>query len=440
MTSLAADGIAELASAYRNGTSTPRHAVEKALDRLAAWEPRLNAFAHVTADAACRNADRLGAELRAGHDRGPLHGVPVAIKDLIEVAGMSTGFGSKVLPPQRATGDAELVRRLKDAGAIIVGKTNLLEYAYGIAHPEIGQTNNPHDPGRTSGGSSGGSAAAVAAAIVPLAIGTDTGGSIRIPAAYCGIVGFKPSFGLVPLDGVFPLSWTLDHAGPLCRTVEDTALAMSVLAGMPFPLDPVTVKGLRVGLIHRHWESQEITPGARQAIDASAERLRDAGARLMSIDVPELGKANATLRTILRPEASLIHQDLLATNPTGYAPQTLAQLEDGRSVPATGYIRALRFRDTMRERIERLFDDVDILVSPSVPFVAPFTDPTVEDGEDGEMLSSGLGNLTGHPALSLPCGISEGLPVGMQLMGRLNGDRRLLSIAYAFEGRLSSPT
>jgi aspartyl-tRNA(Asn)/glutamyl-tRNA(Gln) amidotransferase subunit A len=439
MTEHPAAGIAELASAYRSGASTPRDAVEAALDRLAAWEPRLNAFAHVAAETACEDAGRLGAELRAGRDRGPLHGVPVAIKDLIDVAGMPTGFGSKVLPPQRATRDAELVRRLKAAGAIVIGKSNLLEYAYGIAHPEIGQTNNPHDPGRTSGGSSGGSAAAVAAGIVPLAIGTDTGGSIRIPAAYCGIVGFKPSFGLIPLDGVFPLSWTLDHAGPLCRTVEDTALAMSVLADTSVPLDPITVKGLRVGLIRRHWESREITPGARQAIDAAAERLRDAGARLISFGIPELEKANAALRTILRPEASLIHHDLLVTNPAGYAPQTLAQLENGRSVLATEYVRALRFRDMMRERIETLFDSIDVLMSPSVPFVAPLRDPVIEDGEDGEMLSSGLANLTGHPALSLPCAFSEGLPVGMQLTGRLNKDRQLLAIASALERPLSLP-
>jgi aspartyl-tRNA(Asn)/glutamyl-tRNA(Gln) amidotransferase subunit A len=402
-------GIAELARAYRSGALTPRGAVEATLDRLAAWEPKLNAFAHVAADTAC------------------------------EVAGMPTGFGSKVLPPQHAGRDAELVGRLKAAGAVIIGKTNLLEYAYGVAHPGIGQTNNPLDPNRTSGGSSGGSAAAVAAGIVPLAIGTDTGGSIRIPAAYCGIVGFKPSIALVPLDGVFPLSWSLDHAGPLCRTVEDAALAMSVLADTPFPLHPIASTGLRIGLIRRHRESREITPGVRLAIDAVAERLRDAGAEVMPLDIAELDRANAALRTILRPEASLIHNELLAINPAGYAPQTLAQLESGRTVLATEYIRALRFRDMMRGRIETLFDSVDVLMSPSVPFIAPFTDPVIEDGEDGEMLSSGLANLTGHPALSLPCGISEELPVGAQFMGRLNSDGQLLAVANALERLLSLP-
>jgi Asp-tRNA(Asn)/Glu-tRNA(Gln) amidotransferase A subunit family amidase len=432
-------GITELARAYRSGVSTPRIAVRTALDRLAAWEPRLNAFSHVASDTAYEDADRLGEDLRAGRDRGPLHGVPVVIKDLIEVAGMPTEFGSKVLSAQLASRDAELVRRLKAAGAIIIGKTNLLEYAYGVAHPEIGQTNNPHDPRRTSGGSSGGSAAAVAAGIVPLAIGTDTGGSIRIPAAYCGIVGFKPSTGLVPLDGVFPLSWSLDHGGPLCRTVEDTALAMSVLADRPFPLNSITAKGLRIGLIRRHWESREITPGVRQSIDAVAERLRDAGAKVTSFDISELEGVNAALRAILRPEASLIHDELLAINPAGYAPQTLAQLYNGRTVLATAYVQALRFRAVMRGRIEALFNSVDVFMSPSVPFVAPFTDPVTEAGEDGEMLSSGLANLTGQPAVSLPCGFSEGLPVGVQLMGRLNSDEQLLAVANALERLLLLP-
>ena len=213
MTIPPAFGISQLKQRYRDGSLTPRQAVEQSLSRLAEWEPKLNAFAHVMGDSALADADRLGAELAAGQDRGPLHGIPVAIKDLIEVEGAPTAYGSKVLPPQMATRDAELVRRLREAGAIIIGKTQLLEYAYGIAHPDIGQTNNPHDPARTSGGSSGGSAAAVAAGIVPLAIGTDTGGSIRIPASYCGIVGVKPSFGLVPLDGVFPLSRALIMPG-----------------------------------------------------------------------------------------------------------------------------------------------------------------------------------------------------------------------------------
>ena len=427
-------GIMELGRRYRDRTLTPRVAVEQSLARLAVWEPRLNAFAHVMAAPALMDADRLGAALLSGRDRGPLHGIPVAIKDLINIAGEPTGFGSKVRPPAVAIADAELVRRLREAGAIVIGKTNLLEYAYGIAHPEIGQTNNPHDPNRTSGGSSGGSAAAVAAGIVPLAIGTDTGGSIRIPAAYCGVVGLKPSFPRVSLDGVFPLSQSLDHAGPLARNVEDAAIALAVLTGTDLALQQsVPLTGLRLGLVARHFVSPEITPGVRACLEDALARLRAAGATLIEVDIVRLGDTNGALGTILRPEASLIHADLMGLNPAGYAPQTLAQLHAGRSILAVDYLAALAVRDRLRPAVEQQFDKVDALLSPSVPFVAPFTDPVIEEGGDGEMLSSGLANLTGHPAISLPVGLSESLPVGLQLMGPLRRDERLLVVARAVE-------
>lgn len=426
-------GIAELGRRYRDGSLTPREAVEQSLARLAAWESRLNAFAHVMGEAARQDADRLAVELSQGRDRGPLHGIPIAIKDLIEVAGEPTGFGSKVRLPAIAQCDAELVARLRQAGAIIIGKTNLLEYAYGVANPAIGQTNNPHDPTRTSGGSSGGSAAAVAAGIVPFAVGTDTGGSIRIPAAYCGIVGLKPSFGLVPLDGVFPLSWSLDHAGPLTRSVADSALALAAMSGYPEAFARVPVRGLRIGVISRHTQSPELTPGVRAAIEDALDRLRQAGALVANIEIEGLSSVNAALGTILHPEASVIHHELAKENPAGYAPQTLLQIKAGYGTAATEYVRAMRFRDEMRQRVEALFETVDLMFSPSVPFVAPHTDPVIEPGKDGEMLSSGLANLTGHPAISLPCGMSDGLPVGIQLMAPMTSDMALLNSAAAVE-------
>jgi aspartyl-tRNA(Asn)/glutamyl-tRNA(Gln) amidotransferase subunit A len=322
-----------------------------------------------------------------------------------------------------ATVDAPLVARLRQAGAVIIGKTNLLEYAYGIAHPEIGQTNNPHDLTRTAGGSSGGSAAAVAAGIVPLAIGTDTGGSIRIPAAYCGIVGLKPTYGLVPLDGVFPLSWSLDHAGPLTRSVEDAALAMACLAGSAMVLtDPGP---LRIGVIRRQFSQSAI---GRAVSDHVMARL---GTNLIEVDTEGLSEANAHLMTILGPEAALIHAPLMALNPAGYAPGTRAQIESGALVPATNYIAARRFQSALRDRVEALFAQVDVLVAPSVPFVAPHEDPVIVDDQDSEMLSSGFANVTGHPSLSLPCGAIGGLPVGVQLTGPLGQDTRLLAMARA---------
>ena len=434
--------ISELGERYRDGRLTPLDVVRFAQERLRQLEPSLNAFAHPMTDLALAEADHRTAELAGGRDLGPLHGIPVAIKDLIEVAGAPTGYGTRACPPRIAHADAELVRRLRAAGAVIMGKTNLLEFAYGIAHPEIGQTNNPYDPARTSGGSSGGSAAAVAAGIVPLAIGTDTGGSIRVPAAYCGVVGLKPSFGLVPLDGVLPLSWTLDHAGPIARTVTDAAVALSILAATEMSPKPPPVAGLRLGLLTAHCASHEVTDDVRQCLDAAFAALRLRGAVLVNIEVEDLLRANRDLVTIVGPEASAIHAALPSVNPEGYAPRTRAQLESGHEVLAIDYIRAIRFREIMRDRIEAAFHDVDVLLSPSVAFVAPAEDPEIGDGSQAELLSSGIANFTGHPAISLPAGLSNQLPVGLQLMGRLGADRKLLSIAAAIEGtlpRLPSP-
>ncbi|MBC7738879.1 MAG: amidase, partial [Candidatus Saccharibacteria bacterium] len=344
-------------------------------------------------------------------------------------------YGSRVMPPQIATRDATLVARLRAAGAIIFGKTNLLEYAYGIAHPDVGQTNNPHDPTRTAGGSSGGSAAAVAAGIVPLAIGTDTGGSIRIPAAYCGIVGMKPTFGLVPLDGVFPLSQSLDHAGPLARTVADAALLLAVLSGQPMQDIPVLPR--RIGLITAHFSTTPIGRAVTDHVRSYIELMRAAGVEVVEITIPSLAQANAALVDILHPEASLIHQTLLAQNPAGYAPGTRAQIEAGFKTTATDYLRAKAFQATLRADIEQVFADVDLLISPSVPFVAPHEDPVIVDGDDSEMLASGFANVSGHPSLSLPCGQIGGLPVGMQLTGPFHQDARLLAQAAAIEAVIS---
>ena len=430
--------VAELGERYRAGSLTPETVVEEALARIARLEPSLNAFACRMEDEARAEARRRTGELKAGTDLGPLHGIPVAIKDLIEVEGVPTGYGSKVEPPRVAAKDATLVARLRAAGAVILGKTNLLEYAYGVAHPAVGQTNNPHDPARTAGGSSGGSAAAVAAGIVPLAIGTDTGGSIRIPAAYCGIVGLKPSFGLVPLDGVFPLSWSLDHAGPLARTVEDATILLACISDQPMPLATPRPDTLRVGVLRRHFPSNPAGRRVADCAEAAIAALAKAGARIVEIDIPGLAEANANLITILRPEASVIHADLLELNPAGYASGTRSQIEAGLAIAATDYVRARRFQEMLRAEVEAAFGAVDVLLSPSVPFTAPFEDPKIDDGGDSEMLASGYANVSGHPSLSLPCGMADGLPVGLQLTGPLGRDTRLLSLAEAVQSIVST--
>lgn len=417
--------VKELGDGYRAGRFTPLDVVDQALDRVSRLEPSLNAFANPMAQVVRAQALRATTELAQGRDLGPLHGIPVAIKDLIEVAGMPTGYGSKVHVPRMADRDAALVARLRAAGAVIFGKTNLLEYAYGIAHPEIGQTNNPHDPSRTAGGSSGGSAAAVAAGIVPLAIGTDTGGSIRIPAAYCGIVGLKPSYGLVPLEGVFPLSHSLDHAGPLARSVEDVAILLACLAAQAMPL-VASPEPLRIGIVAGHFSQTDLG----RAVSAHVHsHLLALDAQLVDVVCPGLDRANEHLLTILSPEAAAVHKALLAQNAAGYAPGTRSQIEAGFAVSAVDYLAARQFQAGLRYAVEALFDRVDVLAAPSVPFVAPFEDPVIVEGQDSEMLTSGFANLTGHPSISLPCGQIDGLPVGLQLTAAMGQDARLLSMA-----------
>ncbi len=427
--------IAEIAAGYRDGRLSPTSVVEQAQDRIATRNPVLNAFADPMRDSVMAQARDLERMLARGDDLGPLHGIPVAIKDLIDVAGAPTAYGTRAVPPRIADRDATLVARLRAAGAIILGKTQLLEYAYGIAHPDVGQTNNPLDSTRTAGGSSGGSAAAVADGIVPAAIGTDTGGSIRIPAAYCGIVGVKPTYGLVALDGVFPLSQSLDHAGPLTRCVADAALIMSCIAAIPLALDDPGA--MRIGVLRQHFPRDLSNAAVGDVIEAALHKLAASGCRVVELAIPELDTANRCLIDILLPEAALIHADLSRHNPDGYAPGTLSQIRAGATIPAIVYLSALRDQARIRTATEAAFDKCDVLLSPAVPFVAPHEDPKIDDHGDSEMTSSGFANLTGHPSLVLPVGRVNGLPVGLQLTGRLGADRQLLSCARQIESLLS---
>jgi aspartyl-tRNA(Asn)/glutamyl-tRNA(Gln) amidotransferase subunit A len=259
-----------------------------------------------------RQARQAQTELAAGQDRGPLHGIPISIKDLVDVATVPMTGGSNVLRHNIAQRDAAVVARLRDVGTVLVGKTNLLEFAYGIVHPDFGPANNPWNPTLTAGGSSGGSAAAVSAGMSYAAFGTDTGGSIRVPAAYCGVAGLKPTYGLVDLEGVFPLSWSLDHGGPMTRTCADAALFLDGLIGQsgpsaiaPFRLP--SVSGLRLGILAEHLTGRELQPAVLDAFNRTVALLRDAGAQVTEISVPDLDLADRLLLTIVAPEAAAIH-------------------------------------------------------------------------------------------------------------------------------------
>jgi len=432
---LAFCSIAELGTRYRNGSSFPVAVTWQLLDRIARRDPVLNSFITVLKSESIRAAEQAERELKAGRDRGPLHGVPVAIKDLIAMAGVPTSFASRAGSPRQETSDAVLVRSLKEAGAVILGKTNLLEYAYGAVHPDFGQTNNSWDPRRTSGGSSGGSAAAVAGGLSFAAVGTDTGGSIRIPAAYCGAVGLKPTFGLIDLDGVKALSPSLDHAGPLARSCADAALLLGGMMGRHFDLSPVDMRTLRIGIMHHPGAERFMEAPVQLLFDRAVALLKENGADVRPIEMAELDLANDAVVKIIEPEASVIHRDLLRDEPQNFSAVTRAQLEAGFAVTAVDYIGAFDLRKRLCAAFERVFATVDAIISPSVPWVAPLEDPPI-GGESGagEMLFCVVYNLTGLPALSIPCGLTEErLPGGLQIVTRWKADHMALSIGAALE-------
>jgi 2-dehydropantoate 2-reductase len=431
--------VAELVSAIEQGRRSCRRAN---LDLLAAYERLERLGRPLNAVVAA-----LGDPPRAAH--GPLADQPVAVKDIIAVAGVPTGCGSPASDPAPAVADATLVTRLRAAGAEVFATTQCLEYAAGFAHPEIGDTRNPRNPERTSGGSSGGSAALVAAGVCDLAIGSDTGGSIRIPAAYCGIVGLKPTSGLIPLDGVFPLSPTCDHAGTLTATVAGAAALLDVLAGpvpgaaglnrVPSrPAGPVTAGILTAQLAH-----PSVTPEVHAAVTGALDRLAAAGWKLTEIAAPwldDLAGWEQVLATIVAREAHEVHA---GRDTRRYADGTRALLELGAGVTPAQYDAALARRDELTAAIEASLAGVDVLAGPTVGFVAPEQDPPFGVGEDSaEGHFTGPYNLTGHPAISLPVpadGSPGALPAGLQLAGRRHRDGDLLRAAAAAESLLGPP-
>lgn len=431
--------IPQVAAWYRDGTLSPLDVTRASLARIEALDPALNAFITVTADLALVQAQRAETELRTGTDRGPLHGIPVALKDLTDTAGVRTTCGSRLLADHIPDTDATVTVRLREAGAVLLGKTNLLEFAYGIVHPDYGQTNNPWDVTRTSGGSSGGSAAAVASGLCFAAFGTDTGGSIRIPAAYCGVTGLKPTSGLVPLGGVFPLSWSLDHGGPIARSCGDAALMLTALTGRPQDAAPRDLHGVRLGVLAEHSRGPEMQQGVTDVFERACDALRAAGAVLREVRVPGIDLVDAAMMHVLQPEASVIHTAWLQQSPEAYAPDTRMQLEQGFGVSAVDHVRAQQYRRNLALDFLAALTDVEAILTPTVAWVAPHEDPVVS-GDEGfaEARRTAPANLTGFPALSLNAGFSQGLPVGLQLTTRPGQDALALSLGASVEALLDS--
>jgi aspartyl-tRNA(Asn)/glutamyl-tRNA(Gln) amidotransferase subunit A len=345
------------------------------------------------------------------------------------------------------------VRRLQAAGAVLLGKTNMMEFAYGYPHPDFGETRNPWDLTRTAGGSSGGSAAAVTAGLAYAALGSDTGGSIRSPAAYCGIVGLKPTYGRVSRAGVVPLAWSLDHAGPLTRSARDCALVFDAIAGYD-PLDPASasapftptvdaldgsVAGLRVGVVEELF-ARHVTPDVRALTEAALRELEQLGVVLERVELPHAREVGPVIMPIIQAEATSFHWPRLMTRPVDYSTALRENLLLGATVLAKDYLDAQRARRLMQDEVNAVLTRVDALVFPTQPIVAPLLDAyAVGDGVEEDVLDveighTGLANLTGHPALSVPCGFTaDGLPVGLQLTGRWFDEATVLRLARAYE-------
>ncbi len=420
---------------------------------IEAKNPALNAFARVFE---LRELEPRTSNLEYSNIR--LSNIPLAVKDLIDVAGVPSAAGSpKFFGREPALKDAFVVEKLKEAGALIVGKTNTHEIALGITgiNPHTGPARNPHDPARITGGSSSGSAAAVAAGMALGALGTDTGGSIRIPAALCGVVGFKPTFGRVSMRGVLPLSWNLDHVGPIAKTVEDAAILYEVIAGYD-PRDPNSVAA-RDG-ISRGWDTvlrgrdslpdcriafavgdyiQEAEPGVLAAARQAVEVFRDLGAEVVEVEIPRLREAAAANGTMVVADAAAFHRERLAEHPGWFGADVRERLERGRAVTSTEYILARRVQAEMKRYFDLFFEQYDLLLLPATAAVA-----APIEGLDSAAYAPKLTrftapfNLTGLPALTVPCGRVDGLPVGLQIVGKAWDEAGVLQAGMTFETAL----
>jgi aspartyl-tRNA(Asn)/glutamyl-tRNA(Gln) amidotransferase subunit A len=442
--------IAELSRALKARDTTAEAVLDRCLRRIAERNPTINAFISVfEADARvqAREADR---EMAAGRYRGPLHGVPISIKDLFDIRGSATTAASRVRTNHVARSDAPSIARLRDAGAIFVGKTNLHEFAFGTTNEDsaFGPARNPLDPSRSPGGSSGGSAASVADGMCFASMGTDTGGSIRIPSAACGLVGLKPTLGELTTDGVVPLSTTLDHIGPLCRSVEDAEIMYDVLRGGTSAASSVgNPRALKLGIPRDHFLAL-LDPEVAHAFDNACGRLRDAGVELEDVSIPHIGDVTAIYLHIQLSEGAAYHAKTLERQPNDYTPNVRLRLEMGRYVLAEDYARALRGRDVLKREVDATLEGRDGLFLPAMAIPAPKIGATtvrvggVEEPVRNMMLRcTQTFNVTGHPAIAIPCGnTAEGLPIGAQVVGGHGATPALLRLARTIEPYLGPGT
>lgn len=448
--------IAESSRLLAHRELSPVELTRTALERIARLNPDLNAFITVLDEQALVTAAQAEQELMAGRSRGPLHGIPIGLKDLCTTKGIRTTSGSKLFHDHLPTEDATVATRLAAAGTILLGKLHMNEFAYGPDGDNIhyGRARNPWNLDCLTGGSSSGSGAAVAASLCLGALGTDTGGSIRIPAALCGIVGLKPTYGRVSRYGITPLAWSLDHAGPMAKTVEDVALLLQAMAGydaqdrstvqQPVPDYAGSlrdgVRGLRIG-IPREYFYETLDPEVETTVQQAIEVMKGLGASIHQVSWPSLRFATLTALTVVLVEASAFHERWIRTRPQVYHPDIALLLKWGLLLPASAYLKAQRLRALLCREVGTLWQEVDVLVTPATMLAAPQAhERQVHIGERQLSMREALlrlmrpFNLTGLPAMSLPCGFTaQGLPIGLQIAGKPFDEATVLRLGYAYE-------
>jgi aspartyl-tRNA(Asn)/glutamyl-tRNA(Gln) amidotransferase subunit A len=452
--------IAELAAKIRAKEVSPVEVIRAQLDRIERLDSTLTAYLTVLSEPAMREASTAEGEITRGHYRGPLHGVPIAVKDLFDTQGVKTTAGSVILKDYVPARDATVLARLRQQGAVILGKLNLHEFAYGGTgvNPHYGTSKNPWALDRIPGGSSSGSGVAVAAGLAFGALGTDTGGSVRMPASLCGIVGLKPTYGRCSRAGIIPLAWSLDHPGPMVRSVADAALMLNVIAGHD-PHDPATVRhavpdytrgltndlrGVRVGIPRLVlWE--DLDPEVETVMDATVRQLTQLGgrlgARVEEVTLPQMRHAVLASSIIIGAEGAAYHYEWLRTAAEQYGEDVRLRLKQGALLPAAAYFKAQRLREAIRRELDATLTSVDVLLTPTLPIATPTIDRcTVTPGMPlpPELLHiprlTRPFNLTGHPVISVPCGFTQsGMPVGMQIIGRAFDEVMVLRVAQAYE-------
>ena len=435
---------------------SPVEIIDAHLARIEATEPVLNSYITVLPEEARAAARRAESDIQRGDYRGPLHGIPVALKDLYNTAGVRTTSGSRIFDNFVPEQDCTVADRFRQAGAILLGKLNMHQFAYGPTgeNPDYGHMHNPWDPEMVSGGSSGGSGSAAAAGQCTITTGSDTGGSIRIPAALCGIVGLKPTYGLVSRHGLTPLSWSLDHPGPMVRTVEDAALTMNAIAGhdpkdvasanvaVPDYIAALTgdIRGLRIGFPREYFDAP-LDPEVAQAVHDALALMESMGAVISEVSLPMFQDSHIISTAILMAEASAHFRDLLASDGDKiYSPVRL-RLEAGLFISSADYLRAQQGRSVFNRQVRELLEEVDLLAGPTEPVTAPrLLAETVQAGEREVPTVPALTqytrsyNVTGSPAISIPCGFSNaGMPIGLQLAGRPFDEVTVLRAAHAYE-------